>query len=172
VTTVDEASDEAYRRDTGVGEVEAKCLARNGHHRLIAAVVGIGGGVVLTATALQDTLRGPKGEQGDMGPMGPQGERGERGPRGRRGPQGLAGPAGPAGPAGGAALGGESAPAPEEDSLDENFDGMAQLLDGSDYLANGVDDLNCADILDRNFPTPPEDEDGLDGDGDGIACEE
>jgi hypothetical protein len=51
------------------------------------------------------------------------------------------------------------------------FDGMAQLVYGSDYLANGVDDLNCADIADVNFPTPPVDEDGLDGNGDGIACE-
>ncbi len=48
---------------------------------------------------------------------------------------------------------------------------MAQLADGSDYLANGADDLNCADIADVNFPTPPVDEDGLDSDGDGIACE-
>jgi hypothetical protein len=48
---------------------------------------------------------------------------------------------------------------------------MAQLVDGSDYLANGVDDLNCADITDVDFPTPLVDEDGLDGDGDGIACE-
>ena len=48
---------------------------------------------------------------------------------------------------------------------------MAQLADGSDYLANGTDDLNCADIADANFPTPPVDEDGLDSDGDGIACE-
>jgi hypothetical protein len=48
---------------------------------------------------------------------------------------------------------------------------MAQLLDGSDYLANGIDDLNCSDIADVNFPTPPVDEDGLDGDGDGVACE-
>jgi hypothetical protein len=48
---------------------------------------------------------------------------------------------------------------------------MAQLMDGSDYLANGVDDLNCSDIADVNFPTPPVDEDGLDGDNDGIACE-
>lgn len=132
---------------------------------VIAALVGISGGVALTATALQDTLGGPKGAQGDVGPIGPQGEPGERGPRGLRGPQGLAGPAGPAAPEV------ESAPAPEQGSSDESFDGMAQLLDGSDYLANGVDDLNCADILDTNFPTPPVDEDGLDGDGDGMACE-
>jgi hypothetical protein len=48
---------------------------------------------------------------------------------------------------------------------------MAHLLDGSDYLANDLDDLNCADIAETNFPTPPVDEDGLDGDTDGIACE-
>jgi hypothetical protein len=44
-------------------------------------------------------------------------------------------------------------------------------LDGSDYPANGIDDLNCSDIADVNLPTPPVDEDVLDGDGDGIACE-
>ena len=131
----------------------------------IAALVGMTGGVVLTATAFQDTLRGPAGPRGEAGPTGAQGEPGERGPRGRRGPQGLAGPTGPAGVAPEAA----PAPAPEEDL--EGFDGMAQLLDGSDYLANGVDDLNCADILDTDFPTPPVDEDRLDADGDGIACE-
>jgi hypothetical protein len=124
-----------------------------------AALVGAGGGA-LTATALQDAPRGPQGERGLQGPPGPQGERGERGPKGERGP---------AGPAGSPA---ESA-SPTEDSppADSEFDGMAQLLDGSDYLANGVDDVNCADIADVNFPTPPVDEDGLDGDGDGIACE-
>jgi hypothetical protein len=88
-----------------------------------------------------------------MGSQGEQGERGERGPKGERGP---------AGPTG------ASVSSPEE-ATPQGFDGMAQLLDGSDYLANGVDDLNCADILDTNFPTPPIDEDGLDGDG--LACE-
>jgi hypothetical protein len=129
----------------------------------IAALVGVAGGVALSATAFQDTLRGSEGPRGEVGPMGPQGPPGERGPRGRRGPQGLAGPIGPAGPAA------EAAPVPEQQ--DEGFDGMAQLLDGSDYLANGVDDLNCADILDTDFPTPPVDEDRLDADGDGVACE-
>jgi hypothetical protein len=115
-------------------------------------------------TALQDAPSGPQGEagvQGDPGPQGEQGERGQRGPKGERGPAGATGPAG------------GSAPAIEESppAADSGFDGMAQLVDGSDYLANGMDDLNCADIADVNFPTPPVDEDGLDGDGDGTACE-
>jgi hypothetical protein len=127
-----------------------------------AALVGAVGGAI-TATALQDTPRGAQGPQGLQGPPGPQGQQGERG---ARGPKGERGPAGPTGPAG------ASAPAIEDSApADSEFDGMAQLLDGSDYLANGVDDLNCADIADVNFPTPPVDEDGLDGDGDGIACE-
>jgi hypothetical protein len=127
-----------------------------------AALLGAGGGVAITA--LQDAPSGPQGEPGVQGPPGPQGEQGERG---QRGPKGARGPAGATGPVGG------GAPAIEESppAADSGFDGMAQLVDGSDYLANGVDDLNCADIADVNFPTPPVDEDGLDGDGDGIACE-
>jgi hypothetical protein len=127
-----------------------------------AALVGAGGGVAISA--LQDAPSGPQGEPGIQGPAGPQGEQGERG---QRGPEGERGSTGATGPAGG------GAPAIEESppAADSGFDGMAHLLDGSDYLANGVDDLNCADIADVNFPTPPVDEDGLDGDGDGIACE-
>jgi Collagen triple helix repeat (20 copies) len=127
-----------------------------------AAVLGAGGGVAIS-TALQDVPRGPQGQPGEQGPPGPRGEQGERGDRGAKGERGPAGPPGQA-VAGAAAI--EDSPPP-----DSEFDGMAQLLDGSDYLANGVDDLNCADIADVNFPTPPVDEDGLDGDGDGNACE-
>ena len=127
-----------------------------------AALLGVGGGVAITA--LQDAPSGPQGEPGLQGPPGPQGEQGERG---QRGPKGERGPAGATGPAGAGASASEgSAPA-----VDPGFDGMAQLVDGSDYLANSVDDLNCADIADVNFPTPPVDEDALDNDGDGIACE-
>jgi Collagen triple helix repeat (20 copies) len=127
-----------------------------------AALLGAGGGVAITA--LQDAPSGPQGKPGVHGPPGPQGEQGERG---QRGPKGEPGPAGATGPAGAAA------PAIEESTpaADSGFDGMAQLVDGSDYLANSVDDLNCVDIADVNFPTPPVDEDGLDDDGDGIACE-
>jgi hypothetical protein len=32
-------------------------------------------------------------------------------------------------------------------------------------------DLDCSDIPETDFPTPPGDPDGLDADGDGIACE-
>jgi hypothetical protein len=106
-----------------------------------AALLGAGGGVAITA--LQDAPSGPQGEPGVQGPPGPQSEQGERGPKGERGPAGATGPAGGAAPAIE-----ESAPA-----ADSGFDGMAQL------------------IADLNFPTPPVDEDGLDGDGDGIACE-
>lgn len=127
----------------------------------VAALLGAGGGAI-TVTALQDTPRGPQGERGAQGPPGPQGEQGERGRPGPKGERGLAGPTGPAG---------ESAPSEESPPADSDFDGMAQLLDGSDYLANDVDDLNCSDIADVNFPTPPVDEDGLDGDNDGTACE-
>ena len=129
---------------------------------IAAALLGAGGGVAITA--LQDAPSGPQGERGVQGPSGPQGEQGERG---RRGPKGERGPVGATGPAsGGVPVVEESTPA-----ADSGFDGMAQLVDGSDYLANGVDDVNCADIADVNFPTPPIDEDGLDGDGDGVACE-
>jgi hypothetical protein len=131
-----------------------------------AALLGAGGGVALTATVFHEDLAGPQGEQGVPGAPGIRGPKGVRGPRGPRGLTGPAGPAGPAGPVGTAAE-----PSTPESSPDEGFDGMAQLVDGSDYLANGVDDLNCADIADTAFPTPPVDEDNLDGDGDGIACE-
>jgi hypothetical protein len=127
-----------------------------------AALLGAGGGVAVTA--LQDAPSGPQGEPGVQGSPGPQGEQGERG---RRGPNGERGPAGATGPAGAGVQAIEESPP----AADSGFDGMAQLVDGSDYLANGVDDLNCADIADVNFPTPPVDEDGLDGNGDGIACE-
>jgi len=39
------------------------------------------------------------------------------------------------------------------------------------YIANGIDDINCGDLAASNFPTPPVDEDNLDAEGDGIACE-
>jgi membrane protein involved in colicin uptake len=39
-----------------------------------------------------------------------------------------------------------------------------------DVYHNGVDDVNCADVGGA-MPTPSGDEDGLDGDGDGTACE-
>jgi hypothetical protein len=127
----------------------------------IAALAGAGGGAI-AATALHDPPPGPQGERGPQGPPGPQGDRGQRGRRGPKGDRGLVGPTGPTA---------ESIPPETTPPADPEFDGMAQLLDGSDYLANGVDDLNCADIADVNFPTPPVDEDGLDGDGDGVACE-
>jgi hypothetical protein len=131
-----------------------------------AVVLGAGAGVGLTATVFHDSLSGATGPQGIPGEQGPQGDQGERGVRGQRGPKGATG-----------ATGATGAPVPFDDTSpptdegDGGFDGMAQLIDGSDYLANNVDDLNCADIADTNFPTPPTDEDGLDGDGDGIACE-
>ena len=132
---------------------------------LAAAMIGAGAGVGLTATAFQHSLAGPRGPQGPPGEEGPQGDPGEQGARGPRGSRGATGPPG------------ESVPVPAVDSYGsdqapvEGFDGMAQLIDGSDYLANGVDDLNCADIADTDFPTPPIDEDRLDSDGDGVACE-
>ena len=36
---------------------------------------------------------------------------------------------------------------------------------------SGGGDLDCADFSETDFPTPPGDPNGLDGDGDGIACE-
>jgi hypothetical protein len=35
----------------------------------------------------------------------------------------------------------------------------------------GGGDVDCGEIADTDFPTPPGDPDGLDADGDGIACE-
>jgi hypothetical protein len=128
-----------------------------------AVVLGAGAGVGLTATAFHDSLAGATGPQGIPGEQGPQGDQGEHGVRGQRGPKGATGATGATG---------TSVPIVEPiDEGDGGFDGMAQLIDGSDYLANGVDDLNCADLADTDFPTPPTDEDGLDGDGDGVACE-
>ena len=128
-----------------------------------AALIGTATGVGLTATVLHDALAGPTGAQGIPGEQGQPGERGERGPRGPKGATGATGPAAASPPIE------DSVPPAEQ--VDPGFSGMAHLLDGSDYLANGQDDLNCADIMETDFPTPPVDEDGLDGDGDGIACE-
>ena len=130
-----------------------------------AVVLGAGAAVGLTATVFHDSLAGAAGAQGIPGEQGPQGDQGEHGVRGGRGPKGATGATGATGTA--VPIDDTSPPIDEGDG----FDGMAQLTDGSDYLANGVDDLNCADIADTNFPTPPTDEDGLDGDGDGFACE-
>jgi micrococcal nuclease len=41
---------------------------------------------------------------------------------------------------------------------------------GGDKFNNGVDDVNCSD-LSSPIPTPPGDEDQLDEDGDGTACD-
>ena len=51
------------------------------------------------------------------------------------------------------------APEPDYD------DGRGEAYDGVPY------DRDCADFAESDFPTPPGDPDGLDGDGDGIACE-
>jgi hypothetical protein len=40
----------------------------------------------------------------------------------------------------------------------------------SDRLNNGIDDVNCSDLA-SPIPTPAGDEDNLDSDGDGTACE-
>jgi hypothetical protein len=44
--------------------------------------------------------------------------------------------------------------------------------DSDSYVDPGYGyDLDCSDFPDSNFPTPPGDPNGLDSDGDGIACE-
>jgi hypothetical protein len=131
---------------------------------LCAVVLGTGAGVGLTATVFHDSLAGATGPQGIPGEQGQEGEQGEHGVRGQRGPKGATGATGASAPV-------DTYIEGDQGYGGEEFDGMAQLNDGSDYLANSVDDLNCADIADTDFPTPPTDEDGLDGDGDGIACE-
>jgi hypothetical protein len=131
---------------------------------LAAVVLGASASTGLTATLLHTSLSGPEGAQG---PRGEQGSPGEQGERGSRGPRGMTGPAGPAG----SSAPSEDPPTHPPDELAPGFSGMAHLLDGSDYLANGQDDLNCPDIVETDFPTPPVDEDGLDNDGDGVACE-
>jgi hypothetical protein len=55
--------------------------------------------------------------------------------------------------------GGERTPEPDYD------DGAGEAYDDVPY------DRDCADFAESDFPTPPGDPDGLDGDGDGIACE-
>jgi hypothetical protein len=42
---------------------------------------------------------------------------------------------------------------------------------GEDYDDPVPYDRDCADFAETDFPTPPGDPDGLDADGDGIACE-
>lgn len=133
---------------------------------VIGALAGMGGSLLMTATVLQGELRGAPGERGARGPRGERGPQGERGPRGRRGPQGVPGPTGVQGQQGEPATT-DSAPS----QVDSGFSGVAHLVIGGDYLANGQDDLNCSDIVETDFPTPPVDEDQLDADGDGIACE-
>lgn len=130
-----------------------------------AALLGAGGGVALTATVLHDSLEGQPGAPGLPGAAGPQGPQGERGPRGLRGSRGATGATGAVGPAG------TSVTDDVGGGVDPAFDGVAELVTGAPYLANQQDDLNCADILDTDFPTPPVDEDNLDSDGDGVACE-
>ena len=129
-----------------------------------AVVLGAGAAVGVTATVFHDSLAGPRGPQGIPGEQGLQGEQGERGVRGQRGPNGATGATGSSAPV-------DTYIEGDQGYEGEGFDGMAQLIDGSDYLANQVDDLNCADIADTDFPTPPIDEDRLDNDGDGVACE-
>lgn len=129
-----------------------------------AVVLGTGAGVGLTATVFQDSLAGATGPQGIPGEQGPQGDQGEHGVRGQRGPTGATGATGASAPV-------DTYIEGDQGYGGEGFDGMAQLIDGSDYLANNVDDLNCPDIADTDFPTPDPDEDRLDNDGDGFSCE-
>jgi hypothetical protein len=113
---------------------------------------------------------GPRGPAGQTGAMG---ETGEIGPRGPKGPRGRA--------ADTSAL--ESRLATLERQL--NLVQQVQCTTGLESGTTGLEspssqpdvpsyagDLDCSDYYPQtDFPTPAGDPNGLDADGDGIACE-
>lgn len=112
------------------------------------------------------------------------GPRGDRGPQGNSGPVGTDGPRGAVGPRGPRGRAGDTAALEEQIAALERKVDLVQQVQGTEGLESpdttleeevpaysGGGDLDCADFAETDFPTPPGDPDGLDGDGDGIACE-
>jgi hypothetical protein len=110
------------------------------------------------------------------------GPQGLPGPRGSRGFTGVEGPVGPQGPRGNAAdvsvLRERIASLEQRVDLVETVqtDGLESPSETDEPVYDGgyadeYGDRDCADFAETDFPTPPGDPDGLDGDGDGIACE-
>jgi hypothetical protein len=109
---------------------------------------------------------GPRGPAGQTGAVGPLGETGEIGPRGPRGPRGRA--------ADTSALESRIATLERQLNLVQQVQGTTGLESPSSQpdLPSYAGDLDCADYYpETDFPTPAGDPDGLDADGDGIACE-
>jgi len=60
----------------------------------------------------------------------------------------------------------------DADAFEESNDvGEAQPSRSPEAGADDGDVVNCSDTTATDFPTPPGDPNGLDGDNDGIACE-
>jgi hypothetical protein len=110
---------------------------------------------------------------------GPAGRQGPQGNPGRVGAAGAPGTPGPPGPRGKVA--GTHVLEEQIATLERKVD-LIQKVQGTEGLESpsaptevptysGGGDLDCSDFSETDFPTPPGDPDGLDGDGDGIACE-
>ena len=110
------------------------------------------------------------------GPTGRAGPQGNPGPVGATGAPGAPGPTGPRG-----RLADTRVLEEQIATLERKVD-LIQQVQGTEGLESpstpteaptysGGGDLDCADFAETDFPTPPGDPDGLDGDGDGIACE-
>jgi hypothetical protein len=65
----------------------------------------------------------------------------------------------------------DAAPAPEPDSEPEDTEPEGDGGGSEDPYTTTPYDRDCADFPETDFSTPPGDPDGLDADGDGIACE-
>jgi hypothetical protein len=102
---------------------------------------------------------GPQGPAGPQGVIGPVGATGEQGPRGQAADT--------------------SAMASRIATLERQLElvDQAQQSEGIASPSYEADvpsyegDLDCSDYAETDFATPPGDPNGLDGDGDGIACE-
>jgi hypothetical protein len=109
------------------------------------------------------------------GPAGQPGPRGDSGPVGASGAPGAPGPPGPRGRVTGTRVL-EDQIATLERKVDliqkvQGTEGLESPSTPTEVPTSSGGDLDCADFAETDFPTPPGDPDGLDGDGDGIACE-
>jgi hypothetical protein len=128
---------------------------------LVAASAALVVSILALATPGPTGRAGPQGNPGEVGATGAPGAPGPPGPRGR-----LA----------------DTRVLEEQIAALERKVDLIQRVQGTQGLESpstptegptfsGEGDLNCADFAETDFPTPPGDPDGLDGDGDGIACE-
>ena len=102
---------------------------------------------------------------GPHGPAGPQGAIGPVGATGEQGPMGKAADT--------------SAMASRIATLERQLELVEQVQPSEGLASPSYEpdvpsydgDRDCSDFAETDFATPPGDPDGLDGDGDGIACE-